>query len=310
MRFLRREAGGLSGALLAHAALCLWLMRPAAASYANVEGATPPVEVELETPPPSPEQPPSPSPATEPSPATVVPPVLARASSVEPASGPAAAHTEAAPSPAASSDQPFTFSPTVTPSLANESLGVGGRNPFIGAVPDVGGAPGPSAPVPEANVAPGIQKSLHDALAARDHELGLDSGGPLIAIAEEATRTSDAPDNSRAVFEVSIDANGEVTGIRVVEASQARQAWDTVATHMRTTTRTRRIPPRGQASKGIVVTLEVKSRLTLPSGASGGVDPKLNDDGTAGVHVGFDLSDVGQHAKRDVHARILGERAL
>jgi hypothetical protein len=200
------------------------------------------------------------------------------------------------------------FNP-VAPSLANESLGMGGRNPFVGAVPDMGGPPAsPSGPAPEANVAPGIQKSLHDALAARDHEAGLDNGGPLVAIAEEATRPSDTPENSRAVFEVSIDANGDVTGVRVVNASKGRQDWERVASRMGETLRTRRIPPRGHG--GIVVTLEIRSRFTLPSGGSGGIDPKLNDDGTPGAHVGFDLSDVGQHARRDVHARILGEKAL
>jgi hypothetical protein len=52
--------------------------------------------------------------------------------------------------------------------------------------------------------------------------------------------------------------------------------------------------------------IDVSSRLALPSGAgSGGVgfDPH---------HVGmnFDMSDIGAHVGRDVHARILGEQLL
>jgi hypothetical protein len=206
----------------------------------------------------------------------------------------------------------FFVAPTGTSLLANEPLGMSGRNPFLGNLPDVPGASTSSAtPAPEANMAPGIQKSLHDALAARDHELGLDSGGPLVAAAEDATRSNDAPENSRAVFEVTVDTNGDVTGVRVVDVSQGRPAWDRVAMAYGAALRARKIPLRGQRGqgKGLVVTLEVRSRLTLPSGASGGIDPKAVMDGTSpGAQVGFDLSDIGSRARRDVHARILGER--
>jgi hypothetical protein len=209
----------------------------------------------------------------------------------------------------------FFVAPTGTSALANEPLGMSGRNPFIGNVPDVPGASTSSAaPAPEPNMAPGIDKSIHDALAARDHELGLDTGGPLVAAAEEVTRTSDTPENSSAVFEVTVDTNGDVTGVRVVNASQGRPAWDRVATAYGAALRTRKIPLRGQRGqggqgKGLVVTLEVRSRFTLPSGASGGIDPKGVVDGTSpGVQLGFDLSDIGARARRNVHARILGER--
>ena len=311
MGFLRREAGGVSGALLAHAALGLWLMRvgPLPNARLQLEEVTRPVDVELESvpvPQPEPEAPLAPTETATTT--TTSSPALARTSPA--GGGPTTAVIESAPagSGVPAPEQPFVFNPTVNPSLANEALGVGGRNPFLGNVPDVGGTPAPSAPAPEANVAPGIQKSLHDALAAKDHELGLDTGGPLVAIAEEATRPSDAPENSRAVFEVTIDANGDVTGIRVVDASQGRPQWDRVASRMGATLRSRRIPLRAKG-KGIVVTLEVRSRFTLPSGSSNGVDLKPYADGTsAGGQVGFDLSDIGQHAKRDVHARVLSER--
>ncbi len=315
MWVLRREAGGLVGALLAHAALCFWLARPASlALTARLEEPSNPVDVEIE-PPPATERPPvapaAPKSPTEPA----LPP------SVSAALAPTLTPSQATPAPespptvpATAASGPFTFSPTIAPSLASEPLGMSGRNPFIGNLPDVPSGPAaPDTAAPEANVAPGIQKSMHDALAARDHELGLDSGGPLVAIAEDATRPSDAPENSRAVFEVTIDANGDVTGVRVVDASQGRQAWDRIASRMGVTLRSRKIQLRGQhgQSKGLVVTLEVRSRFTLPSGASGGIDPKAVVDGNApGAQVGFDLSDIGAHATRNIHARILGERAL
>jgi hypothetical protein len=208
----------------------------------------------------------------------------------------------------------FFVAPTGTSALANEPLGMSGRNPFIGNLPDVPGASTSSAaPAPEPNMAPGIDKSMHDALAARDHELGLDTGGPLVASAEEVTRTSDTPENSSAVFEVTVDTNGDVTGVRVVNASQGRPAWDRVAIAYGAALRTRKIPLRGQRggqAKGLVVTLEVRSRFTLPSGAAGAIEgPKGVVDGTSpGVQVGFDLSDIGARAHRSVHARILAER--
>jgi hypothetical protein len=279
MRMLRREAGGMSGALLAHAALSAWLLHSTPVPVpARLEEPIAPVDVEIEPPPPAETAPIPPLPTTDPAQNSPLLPALAHT----PATGPASASGNASPelpleAPApSSSSQLFIFSP-VSSSLANEPLGVSGRNPFLGNVPDVpsyGPAPS-SAPAPETNVAPGIQKSIHDALAAHDHELGIDSGGPLVA---------------------------------VLDASQGRQAWDRVASRMGATLRSRRIPLRGQG-KGLVVTLEVRSRFTLPSGSAGGIDAKPNLDGSSvGAHVGFDVSDIGQHAKRDVHARILSER--
>jgi hypothetical protein len=139
--------------------------------------------------------------------------------------------------------------------------------------------------------------------------LGLDVGGPLIGTAEAVVRPSDTPVDSRAVFQVTADADGNVTGVALLDASQARGSWERVAPALAKALRVRRLTMRGH--HGAVITLEVTSRRVTPSGSKPGKpwsDPKVHptDSGVA-FSVRFDATDIGARLLRDVHARVLAE---
>jgi hypothetical protein len=303
MRALRREASGLTGALTVHAALALWLVRP----VTTVRVDEPVVGVDLELSPRTVEPEPPPNSAEHLAAAEATPRGLNVSESTRAVPGPATA-PESAPSGSASA-APFAFSPTVRAALSDEALGLDGHNRFVGNLPDPG-ADQAVAPAPAAvNMAPGIKKSLRDAIQSRDHELGLDSGGPLVAVAEEVTRPSDAPSNGRAVFEITVDESGGVTAVRVVDVTEARSAWERVAEHLGATLRSRRIVVRNHA-KGLVVTLEVSSRWVTPSGSNAGGAPTLGRFLSDGEQLHFDVTDIGSRPLRDVHARVLSERQL
>jgi hypothetical protein len=314
----RREAVGLALALLVHAAALLCIERRAQAPALAPEAA--PFEVELETPPAErPDEPVRPAEpverhADEPRLTSVPPATAARAPAIDQAprqtdetAGNAA--PEPAPTPASSA---FSLSPGGAPALSNEALGLSGRNRFLGAVP---GQSGVTSLVDEGptNVAPGVDRSIHDALAARDHDLGLDIAGPLVAIAEELTRPSDTPMNGRAVFEVILDADGYVRDVRVIDVSDSRGSWERLGAQLGATLRTRRIALRTKGH-AMVARIEVTSRWALPSGHPAGRAPGepfvkgSSESILAGMH--FDVSDIGARPARDVHARILGESPL
>jgi hypothetical protein len=258
----RAEAVGLAGALVAHAVvLALVALAPVRAAVPVAEPsreAT--VEVDLTAEP----VPSSPIPE-EGSAAAAFPVSLGVAHVASHTSDVRRASSDETPAPAAPT-QPFEtpLDLHAPQALSADAIGLGGRNVFLGALPDAPSAPAPHD-APPANVAPGVQQSLRDALHQHDHGIGLDIGGPVVAILEDLTRPSSTPLNSRAVFEVTADAGGNVTGVSLVDASQGRAEWERVATSLRQALRTRQLHvPAGTG--GVAITLEVASRWQLPSG--------------------------------------------
>jgi hypothetical protein len=312
---LRREAAGLVGALVLHVAVFALMSRLAPPSR-EASATDHAIDLDVEDVP-APETPSSlaalaavPSAASEearPTPAVTrgMARMAERASPIDSSEPPTLSPPEAGSA--------FTFNPTV-PGLTNRALGLDGHNAFLSGFSDRpdGAAPSQAA---EANVAPGVDRSMRDAMQALDHSLGFDVGGPLVGIAEELTRPSDAPTDGSAVFEVTLDEAGAVTGVRLIDAGAGRPAWEHLATQMVAAFRSRRVALRTKG-RGMIVTMEVSSRWALPSGQAAGravSDPYVKPgegDGTyvaAGGH--FDLSDIGSRPHRDVHARILHEQA-
>jgi hypothetical protein len=158
--------------------------------------------------------------------------------------------------------------------LSADALGIGTHNPFIGALPAAPSASPEEAPPPADNVAPGAQQALRDGIHEHDHDLGLDVGGPLVAVAEELTRPSATPVNSQAHFEVIADATGHVTSVRLLDASEGYDAWNELASSFEGALRDRalRVP---SGTRGMAVTIEVTSRVQLPSGFDPGVDVSI-----------------------------------
>jgi len=161
-------------------------------------------------------------------------------------------------------------------------------------MPDHVGTPAPTE-APRANVAPGVQQSLRDALHEHDHGIGLDVGGPIVAVAEDVTRPSAAPLDSHARLEVTADAAGHVTSVRLVNASEGYAEWERVAASLREALRSRtlRVP---DGSGGVVVTLEVTSRWQLPSG---------HDPDTEVTLLGIPLKKARKQSRRPDKVEIL-----
>ncbi|HEX4448992.1 MAG TPA: hypothetical protein VH044_19765 [Polyangiaceae bacterium] len=317
--FSKREAGGLAGALVLHAAAFLWFGRDRArpVDVGATEIASLEVEVEaptVEAPPPEARPEPDGTQApTQPSESTLR--TVARAAHPV---GDGNATAEGTPAPSSSATD-FTFNPSGSQPLAglsNEALGLGGRNRFLGQAlatgADRAGARGAENPE-VTNVAPGVDQSMRDVLDAHDRELGLDDGGPIVSVAEELTRPSDAPMNGRAVFEVVIDANGDIAGVRVLDAGDARASWERVAAQMGATLQSRHIAWRHKGH-AMAVRVEVSSRWVLPSGQASPISGAFAQPGSHGTDmvtgVHFDVSDIGAHPSRDVHARVVGEKRL
>jgi hypothetical protein len=258
MRAWRREAAGLACAFFAHAVLFTWLIRHspvAAPSSAEARGEELPTDVlvdepEIESGPPA-------AAATTGN-ATSSPPHATRGTLGGAVLRPGSATPEQAPT-GSPSDAPPAPPRADLSGLSNEALGISGRNVFLGQLPDAP-SPAPSAD----NVAPGAQQSVRDALRDHDHEIGLDVGGPIVAVAEQVTRPSSAPLNSRAVFEVVADGRGNVTSVHLVDASQGWGEWERVAAALAGAMKGR--PLRTPKGIGMVITLEVASRWQLPSG--------------------------------------------
>jgi hypothetical protein len=154
--------------------------------------------------------------------------------------------------------------------LSADALGIGTHNRFIASLPESPSASGSDKP-PVDNVAPGAQQALRDGLHAHDHDVGLDLGGPLVALAEKLTRPSTTPVNSSARFEVTADASGHVTAVTLLDASEGWGDWDKLVSALADALRTRalRVPA---GTRGVAVTVEVTSREQLPSGFEPGID--------------------------------------
>lgn len=311
----RREMAGMAGALAVHAAAfaCLSASRAPRATVSRETPAELEVQVDEVAPPPASPRPAAIAARDEAAAGQTRAPervsIAAATTVLAAASAAPAASAEAAPP-----GEPHPFTVWQTPGLSADALGLGGRNVFLGHVP---GAP-PASSAPDGaghpdNLAPGVQDSVRDALHARDHALGLDVGGPLVGVAEAVVRPSDTPVDSRAVFEVTVDASGRITGVRLLDASQARGAWERVAASFATALRSQHLALRGHA--GAVITLAVDSRWVMPSGSRPRhpIGPPTADgcrvraDGCR-ASMAFDVTDLATKPSRQVHARVLAER--
>lgn len=321
---LRREAGGLAVALVAHGVASLWLARwsplPLPSPRETLDRG---VEVDVEPAPRARDSEPTEQAELAPTPwvALLGPRSFSVASGPRPRSAGEKGKSQE-DWKIGTSEVP---APETPPMLSDTALALDGPNHFVRSMPDRATSPTSSA-TPEGNQAPGLERSLRDALQARDHELGLDSGGALVALVEQLTRANDMPNSARAVLEITVDASGRVTGARAVDAKEARPAWDRVASGIGATLPSRRIALRGKTG-GRMVTLEVSSRWVLPSGTPAGRLPLTNPyvaiiRNCAGSQLGVppatflvvgarvDLVDIGARPIRDVHARVLAENQL
>lgn len=215
--------------------------------------------------------------------------------SASPASGEPSGARDVEPAPSGSAT--FTL-PGPVVALAPAELGIsgaGGPNPF--ATSPAFAPPGESG---EAPPRPAAERALRDALRASDRVVGLGPEGPAITALRDATSSSLAPLNGRALFTIRAGADGEVLGIDLLHASGG-SGWDDAKRLALEALRGKKLSlPRG--AKGANVRIEIVSELSYPSGQRS----KLGLGVRPGAIVLPDESNIGQNPTRKIHARATG----
>jgi hypothetical protein len=150
---------------------------------------------------------------------------------------------------------------------------------------------------------------VREGLDARDHALGLGSGGPVVAVAHGVAMSAPM-DHGSAVLEVDADANGVVRSVRVLDVTADAEAWREIAEGIAASLRGKPLHISARAgTRGVVVTLRIEIAMRLPSGAAAG-NGKTYALGPGSIGGTFDLADIGAKPKKSVHARVLSERRL
>jgi hypothetical protein len=190
---------------------------------------------------------------------------------------------------------------TVVP-LTTAELGIGEKNPFL-----------PSSPAALAanetkeggeRARPAAERALKDALRERDRSIGLTNDGPVLVALKDATSTSLAPANGRAIFTVRADAQGLVLGIDLEQASGG-SGWDDARKRALEGLRGKKLPvPSG--ARGVNVRVEVVSDVSFASGQKSATELGVRD----GALVLPDESNIGAKRTRKIYARTLGAEVL
>jgi hypothetical protein len=225
--------------------------------------------------------------------------------------------------PGEAGDAAVTAPGAGAPGLSLAQLGVGSGNPFYA----------PSAPVDaRAEKAARVKRKLDRALAQglmnQDTARGRGAGSPVLRSLEASVYASSAPLNGQASFVFVIDGDGKLISSTVGEASGDREAWGRVARQTAQSLAQRKLSvPKG---KSVRLTVAVSSHLELPSGADPGVAvdvlglPLKRGGGPRSTKVDLlnprsplaplslmgDPSDIGQNARRMVHAHVVSEELL
>jgi hypothetical protein len=107
-------------------------------------------------------------------------------------------------------------------------------------------------------------------IMASDTEVGLTRGGAIADAIRAATSVVDSPRNGTAVFLARTDAAGLVVVLEPTSVSSHFSAWQNVAKRaLRSLRDMRLLVPQG--AQGLSITLEVRSRVQLPSGHDPGL---------------------------------------
>jgi hypothetical protein len=190
------------------------------------------------------------------------------------------------------------------PRLSLTELGVGERNPFV----DRRGEQQEQAAKARA-VQRRLDRALAQGLLDQDSARGHGAGSPVMRILEAATYASATSANSTASFTFMIDGEGKVRSGVLGHVSSDREAWERVARQaVRDLAQHKLRVPKG--GKGVKLTVQVTSRLELPSGTAARVDVSEPLNPLAPLSLVGDLADLGANARRMVRARVISEEVL
>jgi hypothetical protein len=170
-----------------------------------------------------------------------------------------------------------------------------------GMMADMGKAPAaPTAAPKTAAIDPRLPSDLiNDAILKKDHELGLDlpAAGTVASALRSATLGSEAPGDARAQFVVSLGPGGKVLGVKFVSASAgSADTWARIAQAAKASLSAQKLALTERYSKGANITVNVQSKMQMPSGAKvdGGIELSLTQH--------FDVADIGAKPVRVVSA--------
>jgi hypothetical protein len=264
-------------------------------------------------------------PVNEAPPATPPPPSAPSAPSEPVAAAPPAGAAPAAP-PGGGNGPRFSEPAPPAPGGGVVGLPPGLGGAPIWSVPGVMSAPtaAPAAPTAapaprpvDANVA---TKVVAGSLHKRDQELGLDApaGGVVASVIADAVRGAPIPADARATFEVRLDADGNVAGVRLVTASAGdQQMWDRVVRSAKGSLGGRSLKVGGQERAGATVTVKIESNVQFPGGSKQRVtaEPVCANDALAAIEaalkdprsIGADLPAPGTAG---THGAALGAAGL
>ncbi len=209
------------------------------------------------------------------------------------------APVDTAPSGAASGGEPAKSGASKIPSLIN--LDAPGSHAVIW--PSSSGDVGVSKEVAAAKK---LDAQLKGALDAHDTEVGSGFGGPVVSAAHAAA--GGVTTLGWATFDVTTDALGSVTMVRVVDFGGGgdNASWQGIAKDLhKNLGKTKLRVPSGAG--GVSVRVRVEASMKLPSGATNGITPSV---GVGTVGGDFDVADIGQKPKRLVQVRIITESRI
>ncbi|WP_437590202.1 hypothetical protein [Sorangium sp. So ce1000] len=259
---------------------------------ATPPAAAPPVATPPETGPPEAAPPVATPPETAPPAAAAA----ARPAAEAPApTGEAPAPTGETPASTGEAPAPITEAPAPTaetpraPATAPPGDEYGGAPPAAGGgvalAPGIGTPlwtvpgllPGPDAPRAAPTVAPRARpvdsaiagQVLNETLRSKDKSVGISvpAAGILASTLAEAVRSSAAPLEARATFEVKLGADGQVLGVRLVSASAGDgPTWDRIVDGAKGALAGSALQ-MGPDRQPVTVTVKVQSKVQYPSGS-------------------------------------------
>lgn len=142
-------------------------------------------------------------------------------------------------------------------------------------------------------------ETIKDVLRKKDKKLGLDlpAAGTVASIIKAQVQGSDAPGNVSAVFTVKLGPGGTVTSVTVGAISGGNASmWNAIASSAKGAIAARKLNLTEDYKKGAIITVNVQSKIVMPSGSEVGAGLKLS------LTQNFDVADIGAKPVRVISA--------
>jgi hypothetical protein len=142
-------------------------------------------------------------------------------------------------------------------------------------------------------------ETIKDVLRKKDKKLGLDlpAAGTVASIIKAQVQGSDAPGNVSASFIVKLGPTGSVTSVTVGAINGGNASmWNAIAASSKAAIAARKLNLTEDFKKGAIITVNVQSKMSMPSGAEVGAGLKLS------LTQNFDVADIGASPVRVITA--------